>query len=74
MYGLGIKWQQKHFSLNQSLGGFSGYLNNGDRPRVYRLDLQSKLQSNVNYKIRFQYGFKDLDYRSIRFSILYKLK
>lgn len=74
VYGLGVKWQQKHFSLNQSLGGFSGYLNNGDRPSVYRIDLESNLQNNVNYKIRFQYGFNDIDYRSIRFSILYKLK
>ncbi|HAG15838.1 MAG TPA: hypothetical protein DCG69_04845 [Bacteroidales bacterium] len=74
VYGIGAGLELKYFSLNQNFGGFSGFLNNGDRPQVYRVELSSKSNRSVNYKIRFQYGFKDIDYRSIRFSMIYNLK
>ncbi len=74
IYGLGAKLELKHLSINQNFGGFSGYLDNGDHPQAYRIDFQSRLKGAVNYKIRFQYGMKDSNYRSIRFSMLYNLK
>lgn len=74
IYGLGVNLELKNFSVNQSFGGFSGYLDNGDHPQAYRIDIQSRLKSTVNYKIRFQYGMKDSNYQSIRFSMLFNLK
>lgn len=73
IYGLGLNLALKNIAINQSFGGLSGYLNNGDQVQVYRLDVQTKSKNPVNYKLRFQYGMKDLDYRSIRLSMLYKI-
>ena len=74
IYGLGANLEFKNLCINQNFGGFDGYLDNGDHSQVYRLDIQTKLNSSVNYGIRFQYGMKDFDYQSIRFSMLYNLK
>jgi hypothetical protein len=74
VYGIGAEWESEYFNLDQSFGGFSGFLNNGDHPQVFRMELASKSNKAVTYKIRFQYGFKDIDYRSIRFSMIYNLK
>jgi hypothetical protein len=73
IYGFGANLLFKSWSINQNYGGFSGYLNNGDHPSAYRIELQSHLNKSVNYKLRFQYGRKDLNYRSIRFSMLFNL-
>ncbi|MBN2237464.1 MAG: hypothetical protein JW729_07880 [Bacteroidales bacterium] len=73
LYGIGAHFFTKKFNINQSFGGFKGYLNNGDHAQVYRLDIQTNTKRTVNYKLRFQYGLKDIDYRSFRFSLLYHL-
>ncbi len=73
IYGLGANLDFNYLSINQNFGGFSGYLHNGDCPSVYRIEIQSKLKGAVNYKLRFQYGMNDLDYRSFRLSMLYNL-
>lgn len=74
IYGLGLNFETKYYTIEQNFGGFSGYLNNGDHPQVYRIDIRTKLKNTVNYKIRFQYGMKDSNYQSIRFSMLFNLK
>ena len=65
LYGVGITLDYELISLQQQIGGYIGYLNNGDRPVVLRTALTTRFAKNVNYSIRFQQGFKDFKYSSL---------
>ncbi len=74
LYGTGFQLKSKSFSINNEFGGFYGYLNNGDRPMVYRMQLITIREKNVNFSLRFEHGFSDYNFRSLRVSLLYNPK
>jgi len=67
LYGAGFDLMFPKFELINSVGGYVGYLGNGDQPMVYRLRLKSKFDSTFNYEMRFQRGIYDFGYTSLSF-------
>lgn len=65
LYGAGIDFDFRDFFVNQTFCGYAGYMNNGDEPVVYRVDLGIKIGSAA---IIFGYekGFRDFPFQSIR--------
>lgn len=74
LFGAGIQLQTKSFLWINEFGGFYGYLNNGDRPLVYRMQLKTNREKPLNYSLRFEHGLNDYNFRSLRFSLLYTPK
>ena len=74
LFGAGFQVQSKSFSLSNELGGFYGYLNNGDRPIVLRSRIQSKRDKSLNFSFQFEHGLQDYNFRSIRLSLIYRIK
>lgn len=68
LYGAGMDLNFGRLQLEQQLGGYTGYLGNGDKPIVYRLNLIWYSQAGPPIKLRFQHGFRDFPYSSLRLS------
>ena len=66
VWGFGVDLHSKKLAFINSFGGYDGYLATGDKSFVYRSTLKSKLESVVNYELRFQQGFYDFEYTSFR--------
>lgn len=69
MYGAGVTINLPRFSWSNQLGGYTGYLNNGDSPMVYRTELRY-LQKNLDVAISFQQGLNDYDFSRFRISLI----
>ena len=67
-FGLGFDLNMGKFQFTNSFDGYSGYINNGDKPRVYRTSLKLR-EKNVTWQLGWQKGFKDLSYDNLNFSI-----
>lgn len=74
LYAAGFVLGFKKFHLDAGLGGYYGYFGNGDQPLVYRMEIKSALESQLNYKLRFQTGLNDFQYTSIGFSAVLSFK
>lgn len=67
-YGAGIDFNFGRFKMEQQMGGYIGYIGNGDKPMVYRLNMTWYSKNNMDLKFRFQQGFFDFPYTSMRLS------
>ena len=70
LYGAGFDLQRGKIYLENQLGGYTGYLSNGDKPMVYRLNVAWNGDSGVDLKLRFQHGITDFPYTTLRLSTL----
>jgi hypothetical protein len=72
LYGAGAECKWANWTLSNTLGGYSGYKHERDRPMVYTLDLVHKLKRNA---VRFQYlcGIRDWTYQTFKFSYIINL-
>jgi hypothetical protein len=61
LYGAGLTGLLRRFTLSTALAGFSGYMNNGDRPILWRNDLQFEYRNNI-LRLRFVRGMQDALY------------
>lgn len=61
------------FTFKQGIGGYYGYLNNGDQPLVSRTELVTQSKNGVNFKTAFQYGIHDFPYKSLRVGVEFNL-
>lgn len=66
LYGMGAKIFINNFMIENSLSGYYGYINNGDRPLVFRSILKYNIKSRMCYKIMFQHGIFDFPFNTIR--------
>jgi hypothetical protein len=73
LYGFGTDVSFNKLVLIQSFSGYSGYINNGDSPFIYRAGLRTKFKRKVNYEFRFQKGINDFPYISYRIGCIFKL-
>jgi hypothetical protein len=65
LFGAGLDLDFEYFYLNQSINGYSGYMDNGDQPLVYRLDVGIKIgKAAVN--LGFEKGLRDFPFQSYR--------
>jgi hypothetical protein len=70
MYGAGVEVGVGLLKVDNSINGFWGYMDNGDRPLVYRAAIRSRaLQNPVKYKLQFEKGLHDFPYTSLRAGI-----
>ncbi|MDA3906795.1 MAG: hypothetical protein PF484_12035 [Bacteroidales bacterium] len=74
LYGAGFQLYSGLFTISNELGGYYGYLDNGDRPLVYRFRMQLTQMKSLNFSLQFEHGIKDYNFRSLRFSALYSFK
>ncbi len=65
-YGGGFKLESPSWTFDHYVGGYIGYIGNGDNPMVYRMSLQTRHSKKINYFIRLQYGLIDFPYTSVR--------
>ncbi len=65
LFGCGIDFDFKSFFINQSIRGYSGYMNNGDQPLVYRADLGFKM-GEAAFVVGYERGLNDYPFQSIR--------
>jgi hypothetical protein len=63
--GVGMDFDFKDFFLNQTFCGYAGYMNNGDKPIVYRIDLGIKM-GNSAIVFGYEKGLRDYPFQSIR--------
>ena len=61
LYGLGLSLTGNNMSFNTALGGYKGYIGNGDAPMVFRAHATRKF-GNTHLKISFQQGLQDFRY------------
>jgi len=71
-YGAGVDLDFGIFRMEHQLGGYAGYLGNGDKPVVYRLNMALLRNSNMELNLRFQHGLRDFPYSSLRLSTILK--
>ncbi|MDX9882679.1 MAG: hypothetical protein RBS73_11490 [Prolixibacteraceae bacterium] len=71
LYGAGIDIRFNRLTVRNSLSGYYGYKNNGDRPMVYTFDLQKELK-NYTFRIRYLHGLHDWMYRTVKLSLIWK--
>lgn len=64
LFGSGFEWNRKALRLQAYVAGYSGYMNNGDRPTLVRLSME-KRKSNKIYILRLQQGLHDFTYFSV---------
>ncbi|MDZ4808290.1 MAG: hypothetical protein SGI96_08460 [Bacteroidota bacterium] len=63
LFGSGFEWNKKGLRLQAYGAGYSGYLNNGDRPTLVRVNIE-KRKNNKVYIFRLQQGLHDFAYFS----------
>lgn len=72
LYGAGIEHKHHNFYVNLNAGGYRGYKNNGDRPVVARALFMYSIK-NIDMRLQYQHGFKDMIEHSFHFSVAYKI-
>ena len=70
-YGFGVSAKYKKILFRSVFTGYNGYLKDGDRPSVFRLQLGSN-KDGFNWQLRYQLGIRDFDYSSYGVSLIYK--
>ena len=70
--GVGAELNFKKFSLSQTLSGYQGYLDIGDRPLNYKASLNWKGRK-FDAKLWYQLGLNDYPYQSLRAGVIYHI-
>jgi hypothetical protein len=64
LFGAGLEYRKKNFSLQTNVAGYLGYLENqGDKPVVFRTRAEQQLKK-MKLVLGFQQGLNDFDYSS----------
>ncbi|GER58517.1 hypothetical protein ULMA_06250 [Patiriisocius marinus] len=69
LYGAGVDLNFKKFSFTTSYGGYKGYIDDGDKPKVLRSTLRTRFNSIINYEIRLGRGFGSNFYDAVRLGL-----
>jgi hypothetical protein len=73
MYGIGGELKYSHWSVSNSLSGYSGYKKLRDKPMVYTFDLNHSFK-NQTIRMQYLHGLRDWNYRTITLSLIFNLK
>ena len=69
LYGAGVDMELDKLTLTTALGGYGGYIGQGDQPMVFRLGLETQREKGVEYLGRAEWGLRDFPYRSLRVGV-----
>ena len=72
MYGGKIILRNRLFDFENTLSGYYGWMNNGDRPLVFSSKLRFR-QPNFNIFLQYQYGINDFPYHHIQAGVSFSL-
>lgn len=72
LYGSGADLHFGKIILSQSVAGYSGYLDIGDKPLVYRAGVRLK-NKVIDWKFSYQWGLNDYAYQRYRLSLIFHL-
>lgn len=72
LYGAGFDLRRNKITVANSISGYQGYKNNGDRPVIYTLDIQQKLK-NKTLRIQYLHGIHDWLYQTVKLSLIWTL-
>ncbi len=73
LYALGADYEKSSILLSASLSGYSGYKNERDRPMQLNFEFRRDFSKKA-FRIQYVHGLRDLEYKTIRFSFIWKLK
>jgi len=78
VYGLGLSLQEGVKFARIALAGYQGYLNNGDRPSVVRMQIGTRRIKAVENKhlfwsFRYEIGLNDFKYHTLGLGLTYSL-
>jgi len=73
MYGLNLILSNSYLSFENQIGGYWGWMNNGDHPLTFRTKL------TYNHKFfgiffQYQYGIMDFPYHQIRLGLMFQIQ
>lgn len=68
-YGTGISYTEKNFSADAQLAGYVGYKGNGDKPIVFRINLNKEYSNGFEIGPTLAFGFNDFLYNSYSLNI-----
>jgi len=71
LYGFGADVYFNKLTWRNNLGGYAGYIGNGDDPVVFRSSISTD-RKRLNYKLTYQAGLQDFDYHTIKAAIILK--
>ena len=70
-FGVGSTLSFGHIDITNDFAGYIGYIDNGDKPMVYRFLFAYKLK-HLTYQLRYQWGLQDYDYQTLGFSVIFR--
>jgi hypothetical protein len=73
LYAIGADYERQGLLLSASLSGYTGYKDERDRPMQLNFELRKDYNRSA-FRIQFINGFRDLEYKTIRFSYIWKFK
>ncbi|NCU03611.1 MAG: hypothetical protein GXC73_06440 [Chitinophagaceae bacterium] len=73
LFGAGVEYNHNKFQLQTTVAGYSGYINDGDKPIVGRIKAGT-VKPGLNWHLQIQQGFHDFRYSSIEVGTKYVFK
>ena len=70
LFGAGCELAFPGWTIAQSFSGYDGYLNIGDKPLVYRMEIRKKRKS-FDWKASYQWGINDYDFQRVRLGLVF---
>lgn len=67
-FGGGLDLEKGDFSIKQTVGGYWGYVGNGDFPIVYSAEFE-KTFKKFKLLFRYQYGIRDFPFQGLRLGL-----
>lgn len=71
MYSAGMDYVKSNWLLSASVSGYSGY-KKYDNPVQLNVDIRKDLNEKTAIRLQYLHGFRDWEYKTIRFSFLWK--
>ena len=73
MYGLGAEIKCMHWTISNSLSGYSGYKHERDKQMIYTFDLNRQFK-NKTFRIQYLHGLRDWTYRTVKLSLIFNFQ
>jgi len=73
LYALGADYERNNLMFSASWSGYSGYKNERDKPMQLNFELRKDFSGKA-FRIQYNHGLRDWEYKTVRFSFIWKLK
>jgi hypothetical protein len=73
LYAIGADYERNGLLLSASWSGYTGYKNERDRPMQLNFELRKDFNGKA-FRIQYINGLRDLEYKTVKFSFVWKFK